>query len=447
MNNMNQHDKQEHNTTPSAKDQADRARGQIANRQVARRGARGLSWAFVLLNVVLIGWAFTLSHFAGIDWPTGRLFRLTSVHEVTTVLGLVLCCGTLWMATRTTAQSHPQKVWLKVAFFCSLVAVGGRILPLFVLYSTGMLHAFEKQNIYDKADIYYVQAVTQQLEELRDAFEIQLQANHGVLNDEQSEELQARWEVVERLHHDMATWTETEIGHWLNGQLQQQRLITLLAYQINPRPGQFAVAQETATTELIRLEQRRACFTILEEYCSRKVAIFDQLRTDTSDSAPPDELPSLREKEEQLLAEFQGRLETEGLCEEQTISPIMKLTRDSVTAAECALGIKTHLADLDQRLRFLREELLPRFEQADIVGWNQQYPWLKLPIVIPSGRKWLGAYVAATAAHSLLMLMGILFIVMVIRASSSETRSAELHVFRFWFLTLLIWCLFLPIFF
>ncbi len=77
--------------------------------------------------------------------------------------------------------------------------------------------------------------------------------------------------------------------------------------------------------------------------------------------------------------------------------------------------------------------------------YNERYPWLRLPIVIPGGNTWADTYFLLTGLHALHVLMGIIAFVMVLPLSLGSARAWLIeNLGLYWHFVDLVWIFLFP---
>jgi len=86
-------------------------------------------------------------------------------------------------------------------------------------------------------------------------------------------------------------------------------------------------------------------------------------------------------------------------------------------------------------------------EDADhAAGYNDRYPWLKLPIMIPGGPLWASTYFLLTGFHALHVLVGLIafFLLMIPRLDRARAGVVE-NVGLYWHFVDLVWIFLFPL--
>jgi cytochrome c oxidase subunit 3 len=97
--------------------------------------------------------------------------------------------------------------------------------------------------------------------------------------------------------------------------------------------------------------------------------------------------------------------------------------------AAAANGAETHEADA-----------------GHATGYNDEYPWLKLPIMIPGGPLWASTYFLLTGFHALHVLVGLIvfLLLLFVRLDRSKAGLVE-NTGLYWHFVDLVWIFLFPL--
>ncbi len=83
---------------------------------------------------------------------------------------------------------------------------------------------------------------------------------------------------------------------------------------------------------------------------------------------------------------------------------------------------------------------------AHPIGLNEQYPWLKLPIVIPGGNMWASTYFLLTGFHALHVVIGlIVFSLMLFMRLDAKRAGTIENIGLYWHFVDLVWIFLFPL--
>ena len=79
-------------------------------------------------------------------------------------------------------------------------------------------------------------------------------------------------------------------------------------------------------------------------------------------------------------------------------------------------------------------------------GLNDEYPWLKMPIVIPGGNMWASTYFLLTGFHAIHVLVGLIVFVILLPVSIGAASAGILeNVGLYWHFVDLVWIFLFPL--
>ncbi|MCH7752672.1 MAG: heme-copper oxidase subunit III [Planctomycetes bacterium] len=79
-------------------------------------------------------------------------------------------------------------------------------------------------------------------------------------------------------------------------------------------------------------------------------------------------------------------------------------------------------------------------------GWNDQYPWLKLPIMIPGGNMWASTYFLLTGFHALHVVVGLIaFVILISMTLNRATAGIVENLGLYWHFVDLVWIFLFPL--
>ena len=85
-------------------------------------------------------------------------------------------------------------------------------------------------------------------------------------------------------------------------------------------------------------------------------------------------------------------------------------------------------------------------ESAHAVGLNDQYPWLKLPIMIPGGNMWASTYFLLTGFHAIHVIIGLIAFVILMTMTLDRSNAGVIeNVGLYWHFVDLVWIFLFPL--
>lgn len=81
-----------------------------------------------------------------------------------------------------------------------------------------------------------------------------------------------------------------------------------------------------------------------------------------------------------------------------------------------------------------------------LVGLNDQYPWLELPIMIPGGNMWASTYFLLTGFHALHVVVGLIAFVILLSMTLNRASAGTIeNVGLYWHFVDLVWIFLFPL--
>lgn len=85
-------------------------------------------------------------------------------------------------------------------------------------------------------------------------------------------------------------------------------------------------------------------------------------------------------------------------------------------------------------------------DDGHLVGWNDQHPWLKLPIMIPGGNLWASTYFLVTGFHAIHVIVGLIAFVLLLFADLGRSMAGVIeNVGLYWHFVDLVWIFLFPL--
>jgi cytochrome c oxidase subunit 3 len=84
--------------------------------------------------------------------------------------------------------------------------------------------------------------------------------------------------------------------------------------------------------------------------------------------------------------------------------------------------------------------------EPDAQSWNDQYPWLHLPMVIPGGNMWASTYFMLTGFHALHVLVGLIVFAILLPMRLDVTRAGAIeNIGLYWHFVDIVWIFLFPL--
>jgi cytochrome c oxidase subunit III len=388
-------------------------------------------------------------------------------------------------------QAGLAKAWLLATFVLGSVFLGVKAYEYSQKFSHGIYPAQPHSLMYEKADIYYVQAVRQSLAPRYSnllALQGQLQQEGKALSADQEERLK----LYDNLLNNLVKWTELKAARSTDN-LERQLAMNHLAEAIYPlrELGEAGHAQEHHYVEMLGEEER---------VLKREIGLVGKRA---------DEVKSERQAKASELAAIQGdleRLQADRDKLQMQLESLQKPSESPEPAPEAALSspLGDHLVVLQpgnqpedppteapanpeidrltSEIQALDEEITPKQEQLTALssevglldesiaavdaevktlegrlgilpllkeaahGLNHHYPDLQLPMMIPSGNMWASTYFLMTGFHAIHVLVGLIAFVLILPLTLTANRS---HIIEntglYWHFVDLVWIFLFPL--
>ncbi len=343
-----------------------------------------LLWAGLLL--LAVSWIVVVilrGRSAPDRWPTAGEIGLSVRWAAAGAFALAVSSMAVWSGQRAWRGGRVRiaRAGLATALVLAGFAVGIRVREYAALYSNGIAVWSPGTTVFDEASVYYVHAVKERLRVLaRD-----LEARRTRRPDRFGESDRRRLELVTTLQTSLVSWTEREVGQWLDDTQLRRDLIEVMAYQIHPTAVRRDAARRRIEVERGELERRRQCFLVLRDYCRQQQA------------AAPRQAESVLESLRRLGADRWSFAEA-----------VLRDGQDATMIGERLNQIDTSLASMAAREAYVRAYLDPLWDAPTAEGLNGQYSGLRLPVSLPHARAWAVGYALLTGLHSLVLALAAL---------------------------------------
>ena len=102
--------------------------------------------------------------------------------------------------------------------------------------------------------------------------------------------------------------------------------------------------------------------------------------------------------------------------------------------------LRTKVADVAHRRR------PPKGNRLTKGGLEREFPWLKLPIVIPGGNMWASTYFLLTGFHALHVLIGLIVFAILLTVELDAGRAYMIeNIGLYWHFVDLVWIFLFPL--
>jgi cytochrome c oxidase subunit 3 len=446
-------------------------------------------WLFLSTEIMffagLIG-TYIVLRFGAPTWPAPHDVHLQEYVGAFNTFVLICSSVTIVLALEAAKGNHAglSKFWMILTFVLGSVFLGVKAYEYNEKFKHGIYPAKPHSLIYEKPDLYYVQAVRQSLAPRRDRLLAQQQA---LQQDGKSlpEEDAKKFQLYDSLLTSLVQWTESKAAKD-EDPLARRIAIERLAEAIYPRRplGAQGHHEEERYVEWLAEDERAVKHDseLLEK---------EQAKVQTERDAKAGELASiqkqvedLQKQRDQLDADLK-KLETPAektteaapAANDRTIFVALQNQPPAAAAQPNpqAERLKAQLAELDAQLnpqkqrqtelagevgridervvalttdakRFAgRLNILPLLKSS-AHGLNHTYEDLRLPMVIPSGNMWASTYFLLTGFHAIHVLVGLIAFVLVLLYNLDRSKAHILeNTGLYWHFVDLVWIFLFPL--
>jgi cytochrome c oxidase subunit 3 len=347
-------------------------------------------------------------------WPAPHDVHLQEYIGAFNTFVLICSSVTIVLALEASKQDRPglAKFWMGLTFALGSLFLGVKAYEYNEKFKHGIYPARPHSRIYEKADLYYVQAVRQTLaarQNQLNALKGQLSEEGKSLSEEQAQELEA----CDKLLNHLVKWTELEAARG-DDPLARRLAIEQMAWAIYPRYSARPAEAEEEEHQYVASLQAEA-----------------------------GQLAERRRQAEAALAA--ARQQREAKAKEVEAAP-----DDQKAALAAELGrLDEQIAALDEEHKRIvgREEMVQFLQKPEVLhGLAHYYEHLRLPIVIPSGNMWASTYFLLTGFHAMHVAVGLIAFVFVLMYRL-DRRCAHIleNTGLYWHFVDLVWIFLFPL--
>ena len=418
-------------------------------------------------------------------WPIPSFVHLAEWIGAVNTFVLLMSSVTIVLSLEAARTNKPalSKAWFLATFLLGSTFLGVKAYEYGQKFSHGIYPNRPHSLIYEKADLYYVQAVRQSLAPRQ----LALAAKQSALQQEGkslSEVEQKQLALFDNLLANLVRWTELKAAKD-EDPLTSRLAIERMAESIYPLREHGPEAEKQAHDYVERLhEEGRLLDMELAQLQSGRSTI-DSAKTAKSEdlASVQSQLMSLQKQRDELGAELKKLedaakppaepapstepppAEAPELCQEQqapAANPEIERLKEQIAALDAELlpkqaqekmllgeigRIDEQLVAADAEIKAVegRADLLPLLEEAHH-GLNEHDPSLRLPMVIPSGNMWASTYFLMTGFHAIHVLVGLIAFALIIPMTLNARRAHIIeNVGLYWHFVDLVWIFLFPL--
>ncbi len=375
----------------------------------------------------------------------------------------VLICSSVTIVLALEAakksKSTAARGWLFLTLILGTVFLGVKAFEYKSKFAHGIYPQHPHSLIYDKADMYYLQAVRTRLQKHRAELE---EALADKPSEAQAKKLRSRLDVVDALLTNYVAWTERQIA--LSGdpawQFAQFDLLAFYIYPLSRNTAATAYIEEDlrlvkeALTklrperekiqgEVNQLKQQVDTMTAQAADLQKKI---DEAKQQAGDE-PSDEQAAAIKKLEEEHAAVTTRLgeATTAMTQANAKLQAVEVQWKAVEGRRILIegGKDSPLPSLKEVVHIDTSGVHPKVHG----GLNEHFAWLGLPMHIPSGNMWASTYFLLTGFHALHVAVGLLVFVIVLLGKEINRQRAGIveNIGLYWHFVDLVWIFLFPL--
>lgn len=361
-------------------------------------------------------------------WPAPHSVHLVELIGAANTFVLLMSSVTIVLALEAARNNNSgsAKAWMVATFLLGSVFLGVKAYEYKEKFRHGIYPMKPHSAIYDKADLYYLQACRQKLEAIQKDLSDRKASAEG-LSEQESERLKLCEDVLNNLvkFSEQAAANATDV-------LRQQRAMEIVATAIYPR-------EHTSNSYEHLVDFLAAEGAELANEKSDLQKLNSVMRSEQT--ALKEQLPSLekREKAEQN-AEEKAKLTkqvTDAKASVEKLAADMTITNTRIAAIDGRLAFhKTLTPDDDAELEHMKHGLN---DAPDFASF-------KLPMKIPSGNMWASTYFLMTGFHAIHVLVGLIAFALVLPMHLGKRRAHVIeNIGLYWHFVDLVWIFLFPL--
>jgi cytochrome c oxidase subunit III len=361
-------------------------------------------------------------------WPAPHAVHLVELIGAFNTFVLLMSSVTIVLALEAARNNSAgtAKAWMVATFLLGSVFLGVKAYEYKEKFRHGIYPMKPHSAIYDKADLYYLQACRQKLEAIQKNLSDR-KASEGGISEEENERLKNCEDVLNNLvkFSEQAAANATDV-------LRQQRAMEIVATAIYPR------------------EHTSNSYEHLVDFLAAEGAEIANEKSDlqklnsvmrSEQTALKEQLPGLEKKEKaEQNADEKAKLAkqvTDAKAGVEKLAADMTITNTRIAAIDGRLAFhKTLTPDDDAELEHMKHGLNDHPEFASF----------KLPMKIPSGNMWASTYFLMTGFHAIHVLVGLIAFALVLPMQLGKRRAHVIeNIGLYWHFVDLVWIFLFPL--
>ena len=394
-------------------------------------------------------------------WPGPHDVHVVEQYGAFNTFVLICSSVTIVFAFESAKKNKAKlaRIFLFITFVLGVIFLGVKAIEYKSKFDHGIYPQMPHSLVYDRADVYYLQAVRTRLQDHRASLEAEINEKPGT---EKLKQLNSRLAVVNALTLHFIGWTERKVAQGTDPAWRQSQ-IEMLAFYVYPLSrnsvaGAYlkketrlvaeelaAVTQEKNAEEqtLLGLKQKVAVLTEQQAALQKSV---DEATKAFGDDPTEAQTADIKSRTEQLTAVTQSLTQEAAAMTKASLSFLAAENRWKQATGRSLLlngGADSPLPPLHELV-----EITEQGHHAHVVGGlNEHLSWLRLPIHIPSGNMWASTYFLLTGFHAIHVIVGLLAFGLILVGRRLDKAKANLldNIGLYWHFVDLVWIFLFPL--
>jgi len=363
-----------------------------------------IMWLFLSTEIMffagLIG-TYIVLRFGASVWPAPHHVHLS--EPIGAFNTFVLICSSVTIVLCFEAakknQASAAKGWLLLTFLLGCVFLGVKGFEYNAKFSHGIYPHWPHSQIYERPDARYVAAIRARLVEVL-----------GELKSDDDEQIELESKSEEKLSSGDRRQLESLQANEEYRKEQREIATDILAKDV--RQAENAIADPSNPDRTIR---------VIEELAERIMPPHDGAGHGESESQSEEDYPKTA-------------IHTDGRSNGPPVRSVSFSAGDEDAAAGAAGAAEPEQPNAAAE------------KAAHAVGFNERYPWLKLPILIPGGNMWASTYFLLTGFHALHVAVGLIVFAILLLLPLGVARAGTIeNIGLYWHFVDLVWIFLFPL--
>ena len=389
--------------------------------------------------VGLIG-TYIVLRFGAVAWPTTHEVHLS--EPIGAFNTFVLICSSvtvvLSMEAALANKAGTAKGLLFLTLLLGCVFLGVKMYEYNGKFSHGIYPQKGHSQIYERADLNYVSAVGARLSEIEKSINAQVarRATKEIPNPVANATEEEQIKLCQQLREYLVAPVEFKIGKSDDSDLEKKGAIKSLNYLINfelqSKHGEGAASAEL---QAVRQDLDRMRDKLGEAQAAVEKATSDRKNVEGKKAALDADIKPLEDAIKAKPDDAAAKGKKEDLDKKIAEAAAALGTADAAVVA----------ANKNLKMRSGQVELLAKLSKAHH-GLNHEYPWLKLPQIIPGGNMWASTYFLLTGFHAIHVLVGLIVFALMLPLKLDRSRAGMVEgIGLYWHFVDLVWIFLFPL--